>query len=186
MSTEHWPRRTLELATEATEITENLGVANGAHGITEDQGNCQRRRLRSRRTLSIGHRGHGGSPELSDARSQCTVSSVRAFSETIYADALGFELTSENIPFARECAVTVNYRGNLIGRQRIDFIVSETVILEIKAVTRMDPVFEAKLISYLKTTSLRAGLLINFNLPLLKDGVQRIVVDSAIPCDISS
>jgi GxxExxY protein len=52
--------------------------------------------------------------------------------------------------------VTVNYRGLAIGGQRIDFIVANTVVLEIKAAIRIDPVFQAKLISYLRKTGLRA------------------------------
>ena len=98
------------------------------------------------------------------------------FLESIYAAALAYELEAADIPFERERSVAVNYRGRLIGGQRVDFIVSNTVILEIKAVSRMDPVFQAKLISYLRTTELRAGLLINFNLPLLKEGIKRIVI----------
>lgn len=58
----------------------------------------------------------------------------------------------------------------------MDLIVANAVIVKIKAVARLDPVFHAKLISYLKTTGLRAGLLINFNMPPLKEGLKRIVL----------
>jgi GxxExxY protein len=98
------------------------------------------------------------------------------FLESIYANALAFELESQEIPSERERTVTVSYRGRLIGSQRVDLIVSETVIVEIKAVNRMDPLFQAKLISYLRAMKLRVGLLINFNVPLLKTGIDRIVV----------
>ena len=98
------------------------------------------------------------------------------FLESIYSTALAYELQSAGIPFERERAITVNYRELKIGGQRVDFIVSNSVILEIKAVSRLDPVFQAKLISYLRTTGIRAGLLINFNVPLLKEGITRIVV----------
>jgi hypothetical protein len=54
--------------------------------------------------------------------------------------------------------------------------VGDEVIVEVKAVARMDPIFQAKLMSYLPNTRLRAGLLINFNVPLLKEGIQRIVL----------
>jgi GxxExxY protein len=54
--------------------------------------------------------------------------------------------------------------------------VANAVIVEVKSVARLDPVFQAKLISYLRTTGLRAGLLINFNASLLKEGVKRIVL----------
>src|SRR5688572_19368370 len=66
------------------------------------------------------------------------------FLESIYSTALGFELDAEGIPYERECQVTVSYRGRTIGGQRVDFIVSNTVILEIKAAARLDPVFQAK------------------------------------------
>lgn len=98
------------------------------------------------------------------------------FMESIYSTALSFELEAEGIAFERERSVTVGYRGRPIGGQRIDFIVSNAVILEIKAVNRLDPIFQAKLISYLRTTGLRAGLLMNFNSPLLKEGIRRFVV----------
>ena len=98
------------------------------------------------------------------------------FLESIYCAALALELELAGIPFDRERSVAVSYRGRLLGGQRVDFIVADAVILEIKAVNKLDPVFRAKLISYLRTTKLRAGLLINFNLPLLKEGIARIVV----------
>ena len=77
------------------------------------------------------------------------------FLESIYSTALGLELEAEGIPFERERSISVIYRGHPIGAQRVDFIVSNTVILEIKAAARLDPVFQAKLISYLRTTGLR-------------------------------
>jgi GxxExxY protein len=98
------------------------------------------------------------------------------FLESIYSTALGFELEAEGIPFERERSLSVIYRGHSIGGQRVDFIVRNTVILEIKAAARLDPVFQAKLISYLRTAGLRVGLLMNFNAPLLKEGIKRIVV----------
>jgi len=98
------------------------------------------------------------------------------FLESIYSAALAFELESAQIPFEREKPITVHYRGLAISGQRVDFIVQSTVIIEIKATNRIDPVFQAKLISYLRTTGLRVGLLINFNVPLVKDGIKRIVV----------
>jgi GxxExxY protein len=99
------------------------------------------------------------------------------FLERIYATALAFELEEEGIPFEREVPVVVNYRGVLpIDGQRIDFIVAGSVILEIKAVARVDPIFEAKLMSYLKTAKIKVGLLMNFDELLLKDGIRRRAV----------
>jgi GxxExxY protein len=99
------------------------------------------------------------------------------FLERIYATALAFELGAEGIPYEREVSVVVNYRDVLpIDGQRIDFIVAGSVILEIKAASRLDPIFEAKMISYLRTAKIKVGLLMNFNVLLLKDGIRRIVV----------
>ena len=98
------------------------------------------------------------------------------FLERIYSEALCFELEAQNIPFERELSVTVTYRGREIQGQRVDLIVGGAVVVEIKSVARLDPIFQAKLISYLRTTGCRAGLLINFNSGLLKDGLKRIVL----------
>ena len=98
------------------------------------------------------------------------------FLESIYASALAIELESSRIQFEREKPITVRYRGEAIAGQRLDFVVADKVILEIKAAARVDPIFQAKLISYLPATKLRAGLLINFNVPLVKEGIKRIVV----------
>ncbi len=98
------------------------------------------------------------------------------FMESIYSAALCLELEANRIPFELERPIAVSYRGHPIGGQRVDFIVDDAVILEIKAVARLDPVFQAKLISYLRTTGLRVGLLMNFNTPLMKEGIKRFVV----------
>ena len=99
------------------------------------------------------------------------------FLERIYSTALAFELEAEGIPFEREVSVVVNYRDVLpIDGQRIDFIVARSVVLEIKAVARVDPIVEAKLQSYLRTAKIKVGLLLNFNVLLMKDGIRRIVV----------
>jgi len=96
--------------------------------------------------------------------------------EAIYAQAMEIELQSQGLGFERERAITVDYKGHRIAGQRVDFIVEGRVIIEIKSVARLEPVFEARLISYLRTTGLRAGLLMNFNAMLLKDGLRRIVL----------
>ena len=59
---------------------------------------------------------------------------------------------------------------------RLDVLVAESLILELKSVEKHNPLFEAQLLTYLKLTGLRLGLLINFNVPLIKDGIRRIVL----------
>jgi GxxExxY protein len=98
------------------------------------------------------------------------------FLETIYQQALCLELDARGVRFERERAVAVHYRGRAIPGQRVDLIVENVVLVELKATTRTDPVLEAKVISYLRTTRLRLGLVLNFNCRTLKEGIKRIVV----------
>ena len=98
------------------------------------------------------------------------------FIERIYHEALCLELRSRSIPFERELAITVNYHGIPITGQRVDLIVDGRVIVELKAVSKLDPLHEATVISYLKTTQLRVGLLLNFHAPTLTAGLKRIVL----------
>jgi GxxExxY protein len=98
------------------------------------------------------------------------------FLEAIYQQALCLELDARGIRFERERAVAVHYRGHAIPGQRVDLIVENAVLVELKAATRTDPMLEAKVISYLRTTGLRLGLVLNFNSRTLKEGIKRIVV----------
>ncbi|HFQ95316.1 MAG TPA: GxxExxY protein [Anaerolineae bacterium] len=97
------------------------------------------------------------------------------FLEKFYEEALCIELAAQGIPFVRQKSIEVYYRGHLLGRQRLDIIVDEKVIVEVKAVEKLLPVHEAQLISYLQATGLRLGFLINFQVHLLKHGLRRIV-----------
>jgi GxxExxY protein len=98
------------------------------------------------------------------------------FLESIYKKAMYIEMKSRSLAFECERAVTVNYRGVDIRGQRVDLIVENQVVVELKAVRRMEDVHRAQVISYLKTTKMRAGLLINFRVPVLKQGLQRVVL----------
>lgn len=98
--------------------------------------------------------------------------------ESIYKKAMHIELTARGIEFESEKAVTVNYRDVEITGQRIDLVVRGLIVVELKAVKRFDDVHRSQVISYLKTTGLKGGLLINFNVPVLKAGLQRIVLSS--------
>ncbi len=97
--------------------------------------------------------------------------------ESIYEAALAIELEDAGIEFCRQMVVLVAYKGRAIGEHRLDLLVADTVVVEIKSVERHDPVFEAQVLSYLKMAGKHVGLLINFNSKLLKDGVRRFVVD---------
>ena len=98
------------------------------------------------------------------------------FKERIYERAYCLELDSRQIPFECEKKILVRYREWSIPGQRIDLIVAERVLVEIKAVPRLRRIHRSQVISYLRTTGLRLGLLLNFNERLLKNGMQRIIV----------
>jgi GxxExxY protein len=97
--------------------------------------------------------------------------------ESVYEVCLCRELTLRNIPFRSQVPFPITYKGlRLEAGLRLDLVVRGSIIVEIKAVQRMEPVFEAQLLSYLKLTGLRLGLLINFNVPLTKHGIARVAV----------
>ena len=97
--------------------------------------------------------------------------------ESAYEAALAHELTLRGVRYERQKEMPVNYKGCLIEvGYRLVLLVEEQVVVELKAVTEMYPIFEAQLITYLKLSKRRVGLLINFNVPLLKEGVTRRIV----------
>jgi GxxExxY protein len=98
------------------------------------------------------------------------------FLESVYEEALCVELELLGIPFARQQPVSVNYKGRAIGEGRIDLLVGGILIVELKAVEELASIHSAQVISYLKMTGHHLGLLINFNVPVLKDGIKRIIL----------
>ena len=93
------------------------------------------------------------------------------------AHGLCHELGKREVPFRKQVSLPVVYDGiRLDAGLRLDVLANETVIVEIKAVERHNPLFEAQLLTYLKLTGRRLGLLINFNVPLIRDGIKRIVL----------
>ena len=73
-------------------------------------------------------------------------------------------------------ATPLTYNGRAIGEYRIDLLVEDAVVIEIKSAERYDPVFETQLLTYLRMTGERIGLLMNFNSRLLKNGIKRFVL----------
>ena len=94
--------------------------------------------------------------------------------ESIYEEALCHELSLREIPFERQKAVDVIYKGRAIKGQRLDLLVAGEVVVEIKAVKELEDVFTAQALSYLRSTGLRRALLINFGQERLVDGVKRL------------
>ena len=96
--------------------------------------------------------------------------------ESICSRAVCIELEAAGIPFQREKQIPVTYRGQLLCYQRLDVVVADQLVLEIKSVERLNPVHHAQLLSYLRISKLRVGLLINFNTAVLQDGLKRVVL----------
>ena len=101
------------------------------------------------------------------------------FLESVYEEALCVELALRGIHFLRQVLVAVDYKGHPVGESRLDLLIEGTLVVELKAVDALAPVHSAQMISYLRATGHHLGLLINFNVPLLKDGVKRIVLSSS-------
>ena len=89
--------------------------------------------------------------------------------EGTYEAALCIELQIAGLNFVRQPIFPVIYKGQVIGEYRLDLIVEDTVIVEIKSVERFDPIFEAQVLTYLRVTGKGVGLLMNFNSRLLRD-----------------
>ncbi len=100
------------------------------------------------------------------------------FLESVYAAALACELRLRGISFSREVEVPLDYKGNAIGKHRVDFLIDGRLIVELKAVEAFVPIHMATAISYLKAAKQPLALLINFNVRLLKDGIKRVILTS--------
>jgi GxxExxY protein len=95
--------------------------------------------------------------------------------ESIYHECLPFELTAKGLRFEADKCVPVDYKGRRVGAGfKLDLVVEDCVIVEMKAVQALHPVHEAQVITYLKLTGCPAGVLLNFNTVLLRDGLRRL------------
>ncbi len=97
--------------------------------------------------------------------------------ESTYEACLTYELIDRGLAVERQKQLPVNYRDKRLDLgYRIDILVEEAVIIELKAVERLEPIHQAQLLSYLKLSGCRIGLLINFNVRVLKDGIRRLML----------
>ena len=103
------------------------------------------------------------------------------FLESVYEEALCVEFGDNQIPFERQKEIRVLYKDRQLGKHWIDLLVGKILIVELKTVEAIADIYKAQLISYLKATSLSLGLLINFNVPILKNGIQRVVYTNHQP-----
>ena len=96
--------------------------------------------------------------------------------ESIYSECLAMELTLQGVRFEREVPVPIAYRGQRVAADlRIDLLVERRIVVELKAVEKLLPVHDAQLLTYLRLTRHSVGLLINFNVPVLKNRLRRLV-----------
>jgi len=95
--------------------------------------------------------------------------------ENLYEEALCREFDLRGIPYRRQVPIPVFYKGAEIGQTRIDMIVAERVIVELKSCEELTFVHRSQLKCYLQVTKLKVGLLVNFNVAILTDGIKRVV-----------
>lgn len=98
------------------------------------------------------------------------------FLESVYEEALAIEFDLRGIPYERQKPIILQFKGKTVGDSRLDFLVDGELVVELKAVESIHPIFPAKVIHYLKMSGLQLGLIINFHVVLLKDGIKRIVL----------
>ena len=96
--------------------------------------------------------------------------------ESAYQECIAYEFDLNGMKYKKEYVIPLNYKGRQIDcSYRIDFLVENEVILELKSIEQILPIHKAQLLTYLKITDKRLGLLINFNVSLLRDGIVRLV-----------
>jgi len=96
--------------------------------------------------------------------------------ERIYEDALCYELTQRHISFVRQLELPIPYKDiTLEGKFRLDLLVADSIVIELKNVEKIAPIHEAQILTYLKITGKKVGLILNFNEALMKNGIRRLV-----------
>jgi GxxExxY protein len=97
--------------------------------------------------------------------------------ESAYEECLCHELIVRNIPIEHQVVLPIVYKGNKLNAvYRVDLLVNKKVVVELKCIEKLLPIHDAQLITYLKLTGIKTGLLLNFNSAVLKDGIRRMVL----------
>ena len=97
--------------------------------------------------------------------------------ESVYEECMAYELGRRNLSVERQMSVPIQYDSNTLKTPlQLDLLIHKSVIVELKSVEKMNPIFESQLMTYLRLTGLRLGYLINFNVPLVKNGIKRMVM----------
>lgn len=96
--------------------------------------------------------------------------------ESTYEECMAFELQERNLFVKRQYDIPIIYKGNKLNQNyRIDLLVNNEVIVELKSIKKIEPIHNAQLLTYLKLANKRYGLLLNFNVPILRHGVKRLL-----------
>lgn len=96
--------------------------------------------------------------------------------ESIYEEALAHEFNLRKIKYEHQRQISLKYKDISVGNHRIDFLVEDNVIVELKSIEILQSIHEAQILTYLKAASKQVGLLINFNVTQLKDGIKRFIL----------
>lgn len=96
--------------------------------------------------------------------------------ESMYETAMCIELDDRGVKYSHQVSIPAYYKGRLLGDYRVDFIVENLAVVEIKSVTIVLPVFKAQLLTYMRLTAKRVGLIMNFNSRSMKEGIDRLVL----------
>lgn len=99
--------------------------------------------------------------------------------EVMYEEAIAHEFDLRGIAYQRQVPIDVHYKGKAVGQTRLDFLVERRLIVELKACDALNAVHRAQCICYLRATRLKLALLINFNVPVLKDGIKRVILSTS-------
>jgi GxxExxY protein len=98
--------------------------------------------------------------------------------ESAYEECLCHELSIQGLFFEKQKSLSLNYKGKKLDcGYRLDIVVEKTVIIELKSCEKIEPIHKAQLLTYLKLSGLNLGLILNFNVPLMRDGIVRVVND---------
>jgi GxxExxY protein len=101
-------------------------------------------------------------------------------SEAAYERALCMELDQAGLSYRKQIGVPVIYKGEVIAEHRPDLVVADLIVVEVKAVERLAPVHTSQMITYLQITGLELGLILNFNEPVLRAGIKRVVLQRGV------
>jgi GxxExxY protein len=96
--------------------------------------------------------------------------------ESVYESAVCVEFHERGLAYVRQIGVPLYYKGHLLSEHRPDLIVDGSVLVEIKSVTVLGPIHLAQVLTYLRVTHLKVGLILNFNSPSMKQGIRRVIL----------